>query len=208
MKEKKENIIFATRNPSKIEQVRVLFKDSPFTIQSLSETKIKGQAIEDGATLQENALKKAKFAFEWANHDTFTMADDTGLFIDILDGEPGIKSARWGGEGLATEQIMNHCLIQLGGMPYPKRTATFETIVTIITHQGDEHFFSGKVRGHLLETPRTKRQPGMPYSSLFVPDGTDLVWAEMSTEEENQISHRGIAFRKARVFLEEFIRSC
>jgi len=73
----------------------------------------------------------------------------------------------------------------------------------VVAPSGDEYFFSGKVYGQLLEAPRAKFQPGMPYSGLFVPEGTNLVLAEMTTEDENKISHRGEAFRKARLFLEK-----
>ena len=75
--------------------------------------------------------------------------------------------------------------------------------MAIITPDGSEHFFSGKVHGHLLEAPRVKFQPGMPYSGLFVPNGGNLSWAEMTVENENKISHRGKAFGKAKSFLEE-----
>ncbi len=197
-------IILATRNASKAEQIKTLFKGSRFTIRTLAEDGIKGEADEDGKTLAENALKKARFAFEWASHDACTMADDTGLFIDTLNGEPGIRSARWKSEKASTEKTMAYCLERLQNIPPEKRGATFETMVALITPDGDDHIFSGKVRGRILEKPRMAPQPKMPYSSIFVPEGTSLAWAEMTTEEENKISHRGQAFRKARAFLEEY----
>jgi XTP/dITP diphosphohydrolase len=200
----KEKIILATRNPTKLMQIQAIFDGSPFEILSLDQAKIKGEPVEDGSTLKENAFKKAWFAYEWSDYSPWTMADDTGLFIDALNGEPGIKSARWLGESALTEDISLYCLKRLQGIS--NRLATFETVVTIIDPCSDSYSFSGKVRGHILETPRVKPQPRMPYSCLFVPEGSNLSWAEMTTEMENQISHRGKAFREARVWLESVIK--
>lgn len=194
-------IILATRNVSKAEQIKNLFEGSRFIIKTLTEVGIRGDAIEDGTTLKDNALKKARFAYEHSNCKHWTMADDTGLFIDALNGEPGIKAARWAGETNTTEEIMNYCLRCLKGIK--NRSATFETVVAIVAPSGNEYFFSGKVLGQLLEAPRVEFQPGMPYSGLFVPEGKNLVWAEMTIEDENKISHRGKAFRKAKLFLEK-----
>lgn len=195
-------IILATRNRSKVDQIKGLFGGSQFSIKTLAEAGIEGDAVEDGVTLNANALKKAWYAFDKSGRRFWTMADDTGLFIDALKGEPGIKAARWAGETATTEEVMNYCLDRLKGTK--NRSATFETVVAIVAPNGMEHFFSGQVRGRLLEAPRVKFQPGMPYSGLFVPDGSNnLTWAEMSVEEENEISHRGKAFRQAKYFLEK-----
>ncbi len=192
-------IILSTRNPSKAEQIQAMFTQSPIQVITLDEAGIEGDVEEDGATLEENALKKALFAYEHTN--TWSMADDTGLFIRALGGEPGIKAARWAGEDAATEEITAHTLKQLKGIS--DRSARFQTVVAVITPGGAHHFFSGEVHGHLLDAPRVKPQPKMPYSPIFIPEGTDVVWAQMSVEEENAISHRGKAFRAARIFLEE-----
>jgi XTP/dITP diphosphohydrolase len=193
-------IILSTRNPSKAEQIQALFKGAPVTVLTLAEAGIEGEGIEDGATLQENAFKKALFAWEQLSEKTWTMADDTGLFIDALDGQPGVKAARWAGESATTDEITQYTLKRLEGVT--DRSATFETVVVVIAPSGDQYFFSGAVRGKLAEAPRTKPQPKMPYSPLFVPEGYTKAWAEMTVEEENAVSHRGIAFRKVRAFLE------
>lgn len=194
-------IILSTRNPSKAEQIKAIFAGSPISILTLSDAGIEGEAVEDGTTLQENALKKALFVHQ--SSKTWGMADDTGLFIDALDGIPGVRAARWAGETATTEEITRHTLKQLEGAS--DRSATFETVVAIVTPEGKQHFFSGKVRGKILEAPRTPPQPKMPYSPIFIPDGTDLVWAEMTVDFENSISHRGKAFQQAREFLEKLI---
>ena len=192
------NIILSTRNPSKADQIREVFVGSQIRVLTLIEAGIGGDAVEDGSTLKENALKKALFAWEHANPKSWVMADDTGLFIDALNGAPGVRSSRWAGDSATTEAITKYTLKQLERVT--DRSATFETVVAVISPEGEQHFFSGKVHGKILEAPRVPPQPKMPYSPIFVPDGTDLVWAEMTIEQENGISHRGKAFRQARDF--------
>jgi XTP/dITP diphosphohydrolase len=190
-------IILSTRNPSKIKQVKALFLGSLISVSTLEETGIQGEGIEDGATLQENSLKKALFAHQPGQ---WSMADDSGLFITALDGAPGVKSGRWAGENATTDEITKHTLKTL--QEKTDRSAFFETVVTLISPEGKEYFFSGKVHGHLLREPKVPPQPKMPYSSIFSPNGINKVWAEMTTEEENNLSHRGQAFRQIREFLE------
>lgn len=200
----KNIIVLATRNPSKAEQIKALFKGSSFAIQTLTESGIEGDPIEDGKTLEENALKKARFAYEHANSDIWSIADDTGLFIDALNGEPGIKSARWAGDSASSEETMRYCLKRLEKVV--DRSATFVTVVAVVLPNGDDYCFEGRIQGHILESPNGTPQPKMPYSSLFVPEGTDLTWSEMTIEQENSISHRGKAFGKARAFLEDYLK--
>ena len=194
------DVILSTRNPSKAEQIQAIFADLPIKILTLDQAGIKGEALEDGQTLEENALKKAIYAYVWADSDIWTMADDTGLFIDALNGEPGIRAARWAGENATTEEITKYTLQRLEG--HTNRSATFVTAVAVVTPNGDHTFFKAQVRGRILEQPRVKPQPKMPYSPIFVPEGSERVWAEMSVEEENNISHRGKAFRQVRGFFE------
>jgi len=195
-----KEIILSTRNPAKVEQIKAVFKGSPFSILSLTEAEIEGEGIEDGNTLQENAFKKALFVYEASNPKVWTMADDTGIFIEALNGLPGIRSSRWAGENAGTEEITKHTLNKLKDAK--DRSATFETAVALISPKGEQFFFSGKVKGKILEAPRCQPQPKMPYSPIFMPDGFNKVWAEMSVEEENKISHRGKAFKRVRDFLE------
>ncbi len=193
------NVILSTRNPSKALQIKGAFLGSPIQVLTLDEAGITGQGIEDGTTLQENALKKAMFVHQQMS-DVWAMADDTGIFIDALSGKPGVHTADWHGENKETEQMTRWILEQLKDIK--DRFATFETVVAIVAPDGKQYFFDGKVRGKLLEAPRPATQPNMPYASIFQPDGSEKVWAEMTVEEENQVSHRGKAFAQAREFLE------
>jgi XTP/dITP diphosphohydrolase len=193
------DVILSSRNPSKALQIQTLFGDSTVRVRTLSEVGIEGDVVEDGTTLEENATKKAVFAHENAK-DSWVMSDDTGLFINAFDGEPGVNAAYWAGMDVPTEVTMQYCLDRMKDVA--DRSATFRTIVVVISPDGKHRTFGGEVEGTILEAPRVTPQPKMPYSPLFVPKGQDNSWAEMSTEEENAISHRGIAFRKVREFLE------
>ncbi len=195
-------VILSSRNPTKIHQIRQLFEGSPINILGMDDAGIEGEAIEDGETLRENALKKAQFAKGYVAN-AWTMADDTGIFIAALDGRPGVRSGRWAGESATTEEGMQFALAKMKGIS--DRSATFRTVVTLISPDGEEYFFTGEVQGILIDIPRVPPQPKMPYSPLFIPHGEEKTWAEMSTEYENNISHRGKAFRQARVFLEDLL---
>ncbi|MES2225986.1 MAG: non-canonical purine NTP pyrophosphatase [Patescibacteria group bacterium] len=191
------DIILSTRNPSKALQIQEIFEGSGLRVRTLEEAGIEGEAVENGETLEENAAKKAWYAHEHAP-GLWTMADETGLFITALDGAPGIRAASWAGD-VSTDEIMQYCLKRLGGAK--DRSAIFRTVVVLVSPEGQEHPFTGEVAGTLLEAPRAKPQPKMPYSPLFVPDGETLTWAQMNIDHENRISQRGIAFRKVLKFL-------
>ncbi len=191
-------IILSTRNPSKADQIKGVFHDDRFEIITLTEAGIEGEVIEDGNTLEENATKKAMFAYEKAKGE-WVMADDTGIFINALEGAPGIKAARWAGENATTLDIMNFTLKNLEGSL--DRSAYFETVAVLVSPEGEKYVFSGRADGILLEQPRIEPQPSMPYSPLFQPNGYDKTWAEMTIDEENAISHRGKAFIQVKDFL-------
>ena len=192
-------IILATRNTSKAEQIKALFSSDRFIFKTLDEAGVSGDSLENGQDVFENAAEKALFA--WRQAFGWVLADDTALHIDVLKGAPGHHAARWAGKDASTEEIMLHTLKKLHGFPLSERTATFVTAACLVKPNGSWHCFTGKVRGVILEGPRCPCQPGMPYSSIFKPDGSDKVWAEMTTEEENAISHRGQAFRQVQKFL-------
>ncbi len=195
------DIILSTRNPSKANQIKAVFDGFPVQILTLEEAGIFGEAVEDGVTLEENALKKTLFA--WERTKKWSIADDTGIFIDALNGEPGIHSARWAGENATTEEIMRFTLEKLKGVSLENRTATFKTVATVVSPEGTQTVFAGAVKGMILLEPRGVCQPKMPYSAIFKPDGHTKVWTEMSVEEQNAMSHRGHAFRQVRDFFVE-----
>lgn len=192
-------IILSTKNPSKGLQIQTLLNDDIFEVVTLADIGIHDDVIEDGETLEANALKKANFAFEQTGE--YVIAEDSGLYIDALDGWPGVYAARWAGEEASTEDIMHFTLRQLEGVPEAARTATFKTVAIVILPDGHIEICTGELTGRMLTEPRTTCQPKMPYSPLFQPHGQNKTWAEMTTEEENAISHRGQAFRQVREVL-------
>lgn len=192
-------VLLSTGNPTKAKQIRAVFADSPVEIQTLSDLGIVGEADETGATLEENALIKARFAEKYGPKGHYFSADDTGIFINALDGRPGVHSKRWAGENPTSEQIRDHCLRELNDKA--DRSAYFRTVAVLIAPDGKVHMFEGKMNGRILHTEKVPMQPKMPYSGIFVPDSSDRVWAEYSVEEENRISHRGQAFANLLDFL-------
>ncbi len=195
------DLILSTRNPKKVEQIRAMFAGTSVKILTLEDAGVTGEAVEDGDTLGKNAMKKAIFAQEHTGK--WSIADDAGVFIDALNGQPGVHSARWAGRDASTEDVMRFTLEKLKHVLPGKRTATFRTEVILMDPQAQWWSFVGEAPGTILTAPRGPCRPKMPYSSIFVPDGQPKVWAEMSVEEENAISHRGKAFIQARNFLHE-----
>ncbi len=193
------SIILATQNQKKAEQIRASFEGSEFVIKTLSEAGIEGQANETGETLEDNALQKVWYAHR-RSPNVSVMADDTGLFIETLNGEPGVRSARWAGDDKKTHEITTYCLMRMKGKKI--RRAVFRTVVCYMAPDAVPRYFIGEISGQILETPRVPPQPQMPYAGLFLPDGFDKVLGEMTIEEENAMSHRGIAFRALREHLE------
>lgn len=193
------DLILSTRNPSKAEQIKAVFAGLPVRVLTLEEAGVEGEAVEDGTTLSENAAKKALFGAKETGK--WCIADDTGLFIDALDGRPGIHAARWAGDDASTEDILNYTLNALKDVPGEKRTAAFRTVAVLARPDGTLVEFMGEAPGSLLEAPRVPFQPKMPYSAIFVPEGGEKSWAEMTVEEENKVSHRGKAFGQLRDYL-------
>jgi len=195
-------VILSTRNPSKALQIKQVFAGSSITVETLAEAGVEGEAVEEsgaGATLLKNARIKALFAHERAP-GSIVMADDTGLFVNALGGEPGADAVDWGGKELSEAERARYCLERLRGIP--DRSVIFRTTVVVIGPDGTEYSFTGELPGHFALHERVPPQPKMPYSGIFIADGETVSLAEMGTERENAISHRGKAFREVRAFLE------
>lgn len=197
------DLILATRNPRKVEEVVNVFVNSNIRLLTLEDVGIVGEGTEDGKTLEQNAFNKSWFAFTHLGDrvGAWAAADDTGLFIDALGGQPGVRSARWAGDGATTNDTMHYCLERMEGIT--DRAATFRTTVTAFAPDGTGHIFMGALKGRLLEESRAIL-PNMPYAGLFVPEGEELCLAEMTIGHENTISHRGKAFNQLRRFLEHY----
>lgn len=188
-------IVFATNNAHKLDEVRQVVGEK-FEIVSLRECGIVENIPENEPTLEGNALAKARFIYERTGFNCF--ADDTGLEVDALGGEPGVRSARYATEGHNDEANKRLLLERLQGVE--NRAAQFRTAVALILG-GKEYLFEGIVRGEIALEQHG--EGGFGYDPLFFPEGGDLTFAQMSSEEKNAISHRGRAVRKLAEFLQQ-----
>lgn len=188
-------LIFASHNKNKTAEIKALLPQ--YSVQSLAELGFHEEIEETGSTLQENAALKARRIFEEYGHPVF--ADDTGLIVPAINGEPGVFSARYAGEPASAERNMAKLLTNLSGVE--NRQAYFETVICFIGPSGKEFFFSGRVDGTILREP--KGTEGFGYDPIFAPEGATLSFAEMSAKEKNQISHRGRALAKFIQFLKQ-----
>ena len=185
-------IIFATNNEHKLKEVRALLPD--FEIISLKDIGCFEDIAETGKTLIENAKIKADFISKNFGLDCF--ADDTGLEIESLGGAPGVYSARYAGEGCNADDNMKKVLIELENMD--NRNATFRTVIALIIN-GDEYIFQGECNGEITKTKNGVG--GFGYDPIFMPQGYEITFAEMSKQEKGALSHRGRAVDKLVSFL-------
>ena len=187
-------IVFATNNKHKLEEIKdILGKD--FEIVSLAEIGCHEDIPETGLTLEENARQKSTYIVEHYNHDCF--ADDTGLEVDALNGEPGVHSARYAeGTDHDSEANMRKLLSKMSNVK--DRTARFRTVISLIIN-GVEHQFEGRVEGRIATEKHGTE--GFGYDPIFIPEGYDKSFAELGEEVKNQISHRARAVKKLAEYL-------
>ncbi|MDE6257987.1 MAG: non-canonical purine NTP diphosphatase [Muribaculaceae bacterium] len=189
-----KKLVFATNNQHKLEEARAITAGK-FELLSLADIDCHDDIPETAPTLEGNALIKARWIFDRYGFDCF--ADDTGLMVDALDGEPGVLSARYAGPGHDSEANMRKLLANMEGKA--DRKAHFSTAVALIL-DGKEYLFEGRVDGTIASEPGGEN--GFGYDPVFVADETGRRFAEMTAEEKNSISHRGRAMRKLAEFLE------
>ena len=187
-------IVFATNNKHKLEEIKdILGKD--FEIVSLAEIGCHEDIPETGLTLEENARQKSTYIVEHYNHDCF--ADDTGLEVDALNGEPGVHSARYAeGTDHDSEANMRKLLSKMSNVK--ERTARFRTVISLIIN-GVEHQFEGRVEGRIATEKHGTE--GFGYDPIFIPEGYNKSFAELGEEVKNQISHRARAVKKLAEYL-------
>ncbi len=191
-------IIFATNNENKTREIRNILGTS-FKLLSLNDLNIIEEIPEDEPTLEGNALHKARYIFKKFNRSVF--ADDTGLEIDILNGLPGVKSARFAGENKSSDANIDKVLLLMGKSE--NRDARFRTVIALII-EGKEYIFEGIVEGRIISGRRGT--DGFGYDPVFIPEGGSRTFAEMTLDEKNKISHRARAFEKLRSFLDSINR--
>lgn len=186
-------IVFATNNCNKLKELQSSLGDT-FDLVSLKDIGCNVDIPETGSTLEENAYIKSSYVYN--NYGLNCFADDTGFEIDSLNGEPGVYSARYAGENKNSNDNMEKVLQKLKGQK--NRRAQFRTIISL-WFNGKETKFEGTVKGTVLTEKHGNG--GFGYDPIFMPDGFNCSFAEMSLKEKNDISHRGIAVRKLSDFL-------
>jgi len=195
-------LIFATHNAGKVKEMKALLADLNINVLSAEEVGVFEDVIEDGDTFEQNALKKAVFVSQKTGE--FAVGEDSGICIDALDGKPGILSARWAGENASDEDIIKHTIKQVKDIDDEKLTARFMATLVLSAPDGRQWVFDGVDEGKVIKKSRGEMRKGLPYDVIFVPNGHKRTFAEMTDEEKNSLSHRGIAFRKLKEFLKDF----
>ena len=192
-------LIFATNNQHKVQEIQSLVGPN-FTIIPLKEAGITIDIPEPHDSLQENAAEKARTIFNMTGQNCFS--EDTGLEIEALDGAPGVKSARYAGEGRDFQANIDKVLLNLTGIQ--NRKAQFRTVICLIlgedTSNKQTYYFEGICKGHI--TSEMHGEKGFGYDPIFIPEGANKSFAQMSMEEKNKYSHR----QKAVTQLFEFLK--
>ncbi len=190
-------IVLATRNKKKIEEIRRITAGLPITVLSLSDYPHCPETVEDRDSFEGNATKKAVEVCQCTGKPA--LADDSGLEVDALGGAPGVYSARYAGEGATDVKNNEKLLAQLKTIPPDKRTAQFVCCMALAVPGGEMKTFFGTARGSIGAEPKGKT--GFGYDPVFLPEGSDRTFAEMSGEEKDRLSHRGKALEKFVNFL-------
>lgn len=186
-------LIFATNNKNKLFEIELMLSDK-YSLSTPLDFGITEDIPEEQPTIEGNASQKAHYIFDKVGVDCF--ADDTGLEVDALGGEPGVFSARYAGEQKKSEDNISLLLTNMKGKE--NRKARFRTVISLII-KSEEHLFEGIVEGTIIDECRGI--DGFGYDPVFVPDGYDITFAEMDIAEKNKISHRAIAVAKLIYFL-------
>ncbi len=189
-----EKLIFATNNQHKVDEIRLVL-GTTFDIITLRDAGIDIDIPEPHDTLEANATEKSETIYKLTNKNCFS--EDTGLEVSGLNGEPGVKSARYAGEGKSSEANIDKLLDNLSGSS--NRNARFRTIISLIL-DGEEKQFEGICTGVILK--ERKGSKGFGYDAVFMPNGSELSFGEMNTEQKGQFSHR----KKAMVKLIDYLK--
>lgn len=200
-----KSLLIATGNPAKLTEIKYFLKELPLQLLSLQDVLVLGEAVEDGTTFEENAIIKARYYFEKTKIPV--IADDGGIEIDFFHGEPGVKSKRWiGGKVTSDEELINYTLEKMHGLPRAKRGAQLRTVLALALPNGKIYTAEGKIRGIIAE----KKGPyakGYPYRALFfIPQIKKFYDHQTLTKDEyEKFCHRGRALKKLIPYIKKYI---
>lgn len=192
-------LVIATRNKGKLREIRQIIQDIDIEVLGLENFPGLPEVVEDGDTFSANAWKKASTIARLTGY--LTLADDSGLMVDALDGKPGVLSARYAGENATDAENNRKLLEDLAGVPPERRQGAFYCVMALCRADGDCQTFSGKLEGEIITTPRGNS--GFGYDPLFWVPEYDRTLAELPLETKNRISHRGRALRQVANYLEQ-----
>lgn len=195
------DILLATGNQGKVTELKILLTELGLNIKSLKDFPELGEVEENGSTFAENALIKARTAAEATG--LLTLADDSGLEVDAINGAPGVHSARYAGEPKNDAKNNAKLLQELAGTPIERRTARFKCAIAIVTPEGQEFLSEGCCEGQIGFEP--KGEGGFGYDPLFYVPELDLTFSELNLEQKNILSHRGKALREAQLQIRRLI---
>lgn len=194
-----KKIVFATGNQDKMREIREIMADSGVRILSMKEAGVRADVVEDGRTFEENAQIKARAVA--ACTDAIVLADDSGLEIDALGGEPGIYSARYMGEDTSYTVKNQNLIDRLAGVAKEGRTARFVCAIAVVWPDGREHVVRRTMEGYIGWEPEGEN--GFGYDPIFYLDEFGCSSAALTREQKNEISHRGKALRAVKELLED-----
>lgn len=185
-------LVVATRNQGKLKEIRRLLAGVGIDVLSLAEFPDLPEVEEDGETFAENARKKGETVARLTGR--LTLADDSGLTVEALGGDPGVRSARYAGESASDADNNRKLLAALDGIPRDRRQGAFVCVMALCPPEGECTFFEGRVEGEILESPRGEE--GFGYDPLFLVPQRGMTMAELPIDVKNALSHRGEALRK------------
>ena len=194
-------LVLATRNAHKLAELAEILGGAGVDVALLPLPPDAPDVVEDGLTFAANALKKARSAAEHTGLPA--IADDSGLCVDVLNGMPGIFSARWAGTGRDDAANLRLVLDQVADVPDDHLGANFTCAAAVALPGGEDRVVEGRVLGHLVRQPRGSG--GFGYDPAFVPEGYDVTTAEMTAAAKHAISHRGVAFRALAPLLRDLL---
>jgi XTP/dITP diphosphohydrolase len=189
------DLLVGTSNPGKLHEYEVLLAGLPIRLLNLNDVGLADMDVEESATTVEgNARLKAEAYAKTSGY--ITLADDTGLFVDALDGRPGVYPARYGGPGLTMAQRRQKLLSELTGIPDEQRTARFQCVIAVANPNSGEIFsVTGTCEGRIGQA-ESDGTGGFGYDALFIPQSYEQSFSQLPEDEKNRISHRGQATRK------------
>jgi len=195
---KNRKLVVSTGNIDKVKEIKEILKDLPIEVISKKDIGLEDlNVIEDGDTLEENSMKKAKALAEKTEY--MVLADDSGLFVDILNGEPGVYSSRYAGEEGNSEKNNEKLLRELKDIPLDQRGARFKTVIVLITEDKEATIVYGECKGTIGF--ELKGNKGFGYDPIFTPEGYCESFGELGQTVKNKISHRAKALENLKVEL-------